>query len=167
MVLKYGGVPLLPENPGVDVALDDRVNLVRGVREARLLKQRVLLRVDERVRRAVKHIMAEKPQRKCPANALVLDGQMAHRGANVTKRLGDVACVHVMCEVAAGRGPRRNGAEAYEEWVRALVAQKEGEKLLLAVDKAFGKTLRGVFAKDVVRYQRGHGRTPRVHNARP
>ena len=166
-MLEYSSVALLPKDPGVNVALDDRVNLVRGVREARLLKQRILLRVDERVRRAVKHVMAEKTKRKRPANALVLDGQVTHRGANVTKRPGDVACVHVVCEVTAGRGPRRNGAEAYKEWVRTLVAQKEGEKLFLTVDKAFGKTLCGVFAKDVVRYQRGHGRTPRVHKAGP
>jgi hypothetical protein len=109
--------------------------------------------------------MAEKPQRKRPANPLVLEGQVSHRGANVAKRIGDVTGVHVVREVTACGNACRDGTEAHEEGIRALVAQKEGEKFLLAVDKALGKTLRRVLTKDVMRYQRGHARAPWVRHA--
>ena len=153
MVLEHRDVALLPEDPGVYVALDDRADLMRGVGEAGLLQQSVLLRVDQRMRRTVQHIMAEKPQRKRSANALVLDWQVPHRGADVAKCLGYMAGVHVMREVTTCGNACRDGAE--------------GEKLLLAVDKTLGKALCGVLAKDVVRYQRGHARTPRGTQRRP
>ena len=140
---------------------------MRGVGKAGLLQQSVLLRVDQRMRRTVQHIMAEKPQRKRSANALVLDWQVPHRGADVAKCLGYMAGVHVMREVTTCGNACRDGAEAHKEGVGALVAQQEGEKLLLAVDKTLGKALCGVLAKDVVRYQRGHARTPRGTQRRP
>ena len=164
-MLEHRDVALLPEDPGVYVALDDRVDLMRGVGKAGLLQQRVLLRVDQRVRRAIKHVMAEKSQRKRPPNALVLDWQVTHRGADVAKRLGNVAGVHIMREVTARGNACRDGAKAHKEGVWTLVAQQEGEQLLLAVDKALGKALRSVLAKDVMRYQRGHARAPWVRNA--
>ena len=137
------------------------MQLVRGVREAGLLKQGILLSVDKRVGRAVQRVVAEKTQCKRPANSLVLDGQVPDGRANVAKRPGDVAVVHVSRKVAACRDARGDGREAHEEGIGALVAQQEGEKLLLAVDEPLGKSLRSVLAKDVMRYQRGHARAPR------
>ena len=152
-----GQAALTPKHPGVKVALDDGVNFVAfGLELGIGFAQGCLLRVDKGMRDAVQHVVAQQTQHKGTANALVIFGQVGHRIVQGHERLNHLAGVHVGGQLGASRRDRAPGYKMCPEGVGTLVAQKEGEQLLLAIDDAFRKACRRVFAKEMMRDDGGH-----------
>ena len=109
--VEHRGAALLPQDPGVDVALYDGVELGLGTAQARVrLGKGLLLPEDEGVCRAVERVVGEHAQRKRATDALVGHGQVSHAVAHGEHGARHVPVVHVMGQpVAPGRDGRKRG----------------------------------------------------------
>ena len=156
--LEHGRPALLEEYPGVDVALDDGVELGLGALQlGRRRRQRLLLGEDERVGARVEAVVGKKPEREGAPDALVGRRQVRDARPEGKKRLLAEGFVHRVPEPVVGAGTRGQRQSARKEGIGPLVAQQEGEQLLLAVHHARGQRRRGVLAEDVVADDGRHG----------
>lgn len=155
--LEHGRAALLPQDPGVDVALDGGVDEAVCPREVVGCRGKsFLLGKDERVRGRVEPVVGKKPQHERAADALVGHGEVLDAAAEGLERPAAVRLVHLVAEPVVGDRPRGPPEGAREQRVGPLVAQQEGEQLLLADDHALGQRRRGVLAEDVVADDGGH-----------
>ena len=130
-------------------------SLQAGVRRA----ERALLGDHEGVDGAVEHVVTEQAQHEGAADALVGRGQVAHAVPQRHERARDATALDRGGKRVGARRERGQRGEAREERVGALVAQQEGEQLLLARDDVRGQGLSDDLAKDVVRDDSGHARS--------
>ena len=120
-------------------------------------RQRLLLREDKGVRRAVQRVVAERSQGKGAPHALVCHGQVAHAVPHGKGGLYHAPVVHGVPQAPAPHGHRGHRGEARKEWVGPLVSLEERQDLLLALDHSGRQRLQDVLAKDVVRDDGRHG----------
>ena len=155
----HRGSAQAPEHPGVEVALDYGVDLAARVGELGVrVHERVLLRVDERVRRAVELVVRQHAQRKRAPDAGVVRGQVAHALTQGQEGAGHALLVHAVRKLLRRAHVVGPAGDAEEEGVGPLVAEEEGEELLFVADDTVGQQRGGALAEEVVRDECGHGR---------
>jgi len=156
-VLDHRGMALLPEKPGVEVGLNDGVDLVRTSGKVLAeVHKRELLREHEGMHHAIEHVMAQKTEREGATDAFLSHREMAHALAKAHERPGHAYRLELSRKTMATDCAGGERGEAYEERVGPLVSEEEREKLLVAVDDTGRERSDYVLAEDVVRDDRGH-----------